>query len=122
MTKHVDAAALRTAVVAASPVAYADYERVALLQAFADAVSNPGEVVDGPSSQALAEQAALIEGIISAPARDQVDAAAKVRMLLEHVMPASWRGADADLDWEIAMARRLLRSLAGLDPMADPVK
>ena len=122
MTKHVDAAALRTAVVAASPVAYADYGRVALLQAFADAVSNPGEVANGPHSQALAEQAALIERIIAAPARDQAEAAAKVRMLLEHVMPASWRGADEDLDWEIAMARRLLLSLAGLDPMVDPVK
>ena len=81
------------------------------LQAFADAVSNPGEVANGPHSQALAEQAALIEAIISTPARDQSDAAAKVRMVLEHVMPAAWRGADEALDWDIAMARRLLLSL-----------
>lgn len=121
MTKHFDVSALQ-GTVAASSSNSADYKRVGLLQAFADAVSNPGEVAEGPFSQALAEQAALIERIIVAPALDKADAAEKVRMLLEHVMPSSWRGADEALDWDIAMARRLLLSLAGLDPMIDPVK
>lgn len=120
MTKHVDVATLRTTA-AASPAKPADYDRVALLQAFADAVSNPGEIEGGPLDQAMAEQAGLIERIIAAPVRDQGDAAAKVRMLIEHVMPTSWRGADANLDWDIAMARRLLLSLAELDPMTDPI-
>lgn len=121
MTKHVDVAALR-GTPAPSPANSADYERVALLQAFADAVSNPGEIEGGPLSQALAEQTVLIERLILAPTRDQGDAGAKVCMLLDQVMPKSWRGADEDLDWDIAMARRLLLSLAGLDPMTDPVK
>lgn len=120
MTKHIDVTALQAAV-SSSSANPADYERVALLQAFADAVSNPGEIEGGPLSQALAEQAALIERIILTPVRAQGDAAAKVRMLIEHVMPASWRGADQDLDWDIAMARRLLLSLAGLNPMIDPI-
>lgn len=120
MTKHVDVASLRTTVTAPTVIS-ADYERIELLQAFADAIGNPGEVDGGPLSQAMAEQTALIERIMLAPARDQADAAAKVRMLLEHVMPASWRGADENLDWDIAMARRLLLSLAGLDSMIDPV-
>lgn len=120
MTKHFDVSALQASVVTV-PANSADYQRVALLQAFADAVSNPGEVANGPLSQALAEQAALVERLVSTPARDTADAAAKVRMLLEHVMPACWRGAEEDLDWDIAMARRLLLSLAGLDPMADPI-
>ena len=120
MTKHFDVSALQASVVTVHANS-ADYQRVALLQAFAGAVSNPGEVSGGPLSQVLAEQTALIEGIILAPARDTADAAAKVRLLLEYVMPASWRGADEDLDWDIAMARRLLLSLAGLDPMADPI-
>lgn len=117
MTKHVDVATLRSA----TPAITAEYERIALLQAFADAISNPEGIVGGPRDQALAEQAGLIEQAILVPAQSQADAAAKVRMLLEHVMPASWRGADADLDWEIAMARRLLLTLAGLDPMVDPI-
>lgn len=118
MTKHVHAAAFRSV----SPETAAICEEIDLLQAFVGAISNPGEIEGGAHHQALEKQTALIERAILAPIQGGGDAAAKVRMLLEHVMPASWRGTDENLDWDIAMARRLLLSLAGLDPIADPVK
>lgn len=122
MTKHVDVVAIRTASVTTAPVSAGDYDRVAILQALTDADGGAEELDEAAHRQALVAQTQLIERLIQTPARDQADAAAKVRMLIEHVMPASWRGADENLDWDVAMARRLLLSLAGLDPMADPIK
>jgi hypothetical protein len=66
------------------------------------------------------EQAAMIEKALAMPAACDDDRAKQVRMLLNHVMPAKWLGADEDLDWDVAMARRLLLKFAGLDPMVDP--
>lgn len=66
------------------------------------------------------EHSALVEKALAMPATSDDDRAKQVRILLNHVMPASWLGADEDLDWDIAMARRLLLKFAGLDPMVDP--
>lgn len=66
------------------------------------------------------QHSALVEQALAMPAESDADRAKQVRMLLNHVTPAAWLGADADLDWEIAMARRLLLKFAGLDPMIDP--
>jgi hypothetical protein len=40
--------------------------------------------------------------------------AAKVRALLAHVCPDTWRGPSSDLDWEIQQARALLGEFAGM--------
>ncbi|AMJ61383.1 hypothetical protein [Bosea sp. PAMC 26642] len=66
------------------------------------------------------EHSALVELSLALPAETDSDRAAQVRILLNHVMPASWLGEDEDLDWHNAMARRLLLKFAGLDPMVDP--
>ncbi len=68
----------------------------------------------------LDEHSALVEKALAMPAASDDDRAKQVRMLLNHVMPAKWLGADEDLDWDIAIARRLLLKFAGLDPMIDP--
>ncbi|MCV9937683.1 hypothetical protein OIU35_15115 [Boseaceae bacterium BT-24-1] len=72
------------------------------------------------SDAILDEHSALVEKALAMPATSDEDRAKQVRMLLNHVMPASWLGDDQDLNWEIAMARRLLLKFAGLDPMVDP--
>ena len=66
------------------------------------------------------EHSALVEKALAMPATSDDDRAKQVRMLLNHAMPASWLGADEDLDWDIAMARRLLLKFAGLNPLVDP--
>lgn len=68
----------------------------------------------------LDAHSALAEKALSMPAHSDAERASQVRILLNHVMPASWLGDDEDLDWEIAMARRLLLKFAGLNPMVDP--
>ncbi|MGO4673825.1 hypothetical protein AB4Z40_13095 [Bosea sp. 2YAB26] len=78
--------------------------------------------VDGEEGEAiLDDHSALVEKALSMPANSPAERAAQVRILLDHVMPASWLGEDEDLDWEVSMARRLLLKFAGLDPMKDPV-
>ncbi|ODT14144.1 MAG: hypothetical protein ABS35_35695 [Kaistia sp. SCN 65-12] len=78
------------------------------------------EVTSEETDTILDEHSALVEKALAMPATSDDDRAKQVRMLLNHVMPASWLGADEDLDWDIAMARRLLLKFAGLDPMIDP--
>ncbi len=78
------------------------------------------EVRNEDNDAILDEHSALVEKALAMPAESADDRAKQVRMLLNHVMPAKWLGADEDLDWDIAMARRLLLKFAGLDPMVDP--
>lgn len=80
-----------------------------------------GEVADEECDAILDDHSALVEKALSMPATTPAERAAQVRILLDHVMPASWLGNDEDLDWEVSMARRLLLKFAGLDPMKDPL-
>jgi hypothetical protein len=58
--------------------------------------------------------------MIDMPARTQEGRAAKVRSLLRWIMRGgdNWLGPDSELDWPIAMCRRLLGEYAGLDEVA----
>lgn len=76
---------------------------------------------DTGNHQAEAQHSRAIESALAAPEVSQDDRAEKVRILLDQVMPSSWRGDDDVLEWEVAMARRLLLAWAGLDPMKDPL-
>jgi hypothetical protein len=60
-----------------------------------------------------------LDRMIQTPADTKVGRAAKVRVLLVHVMPCSkdhgvWRGPSDDLDYDIRMCRLLLADLAGM--------
>ncbi|AMJ63260.1 hypothetical protein [Bosea sp. PAMC 26642] len=84
------------------------------------AVDDIAEDDDDGHDANLVAHSALVEMSLALPAETDADRAAQVRILLNHVMPASWLGDDEDLDWHNAMARRLLLKFAGLNPMIDP--
>jgi hypothetical protein len=58
----------------------------------------------------------LLERIVALPAQTQTGRAAKVRTLLSFALGPDWRGAEQDLDYDIALARAVLGEFAGMSP------
>ena len=87
-------------------------ERVAA--AFAYSVETGRDAAIGELVDTEEETDRLFDRMMSLPATTQAGRAAKVRALLAHVMPDSWRGAAKELDQDNEMARALLGEFAGM--------
>ena len=74
----------------------------------------PGATPQLANSLTRRETDRLFDRMMSLPATTQAGRAAKVRALLAHVMPDSWRGAAKELDQDNEMARALLGEFAGM--------
>jgi hypothetical protein len=62
----------------------------------------------------FSEADVLTRRMWSLKAETNVGRAAKVRVLIRHIMLGDWEGPDADLDWDIELCRKLLIEFAGM--------
>jgi hypothetical protein len=56
----------------------------------------------------------LMDQLWAMPCRTHADRTVKCRVFLKHVAGSSWLGPDADLDWDISVARRLFLEFGGM--------